>query len=149
MQILDGLQDDPFERGQKKPVVAGSIDEMCTIVHTLTDTCFCRGQFQELELRVRHLSSNDVVANPSDYITKAEHARILDSRLAAKDYDSSGEMSRRVAAMEREAALRLAAREAELQTGAASRLREVLLLAFHCDQLHAAQSSQCSTVVGC
>jgi len=74
---------------------------------------------------VRHLSSNDVVTNPSDYITKGEHARILDSRLAAKDYDASGEMSRRTAAMEREAALRLAAREAELQTGAASHLRKV------------------------
>ncbi len=80
---------------------------------------------QELELRVRHLSSNDVVANPSDYITKAEHARILDSRLASKDYDAAGEMSRRVAAMEREAALRLAAREAELQTAAAAQLRKV------------------------
>ena len=86
---------------------------------------------QELELRVRHLSSNDVVANPSDYITKAEHARILDSRLASKDYDAAGEMSRRVAAMEREAALRLAAREAELQTAAAAQLRKVAVAQDH------------------
>lgn len=86
---------------------------------------------QELELRVRHLSSNDVVANPSDYISKAEHARILDSRLASKDYDAAGEMSRRVAAMEREAALRLAAREAELQTAAAAQLRKVAAAQDH------------------
>lgn len=86
---------------------------------------------QELELRVRHLSSNDVVANPSDYITKAEHARILDSRLASKDYDAAGEMSRRVAAMERKAALRLAAREAELQTAAAAQLRKVAVAQDH------------------
>jgi hypothetical protein len=81
--------------------------------------------WQELELRVRHLASNDVAANPSDYITKAEHARILDSRLAAKDYDAAGELSRRVASMEREAALRLAAREAELQESVAAQLRKV------------------------
>lgn len=84
---------------------------------------------------MRHLSSNDVVANPSDYITKAEHARILDSRLASKDYDAAGELARRIGSIEREAALRLAAREAELQAAAAAQLRKVaalLLVLFSC-----------------
>ncbi len=79
---------------------------------------------------MRHLSSNDVVANPSDYITKAEHARILDSRLASKDYDAAGELARRVGSIEREAALRLAAREAELQAAAAAQLRKVAAMSL-------------------
>ena len=79
---------------------------------------------------MRHLSSNDVVANPSDYITKAEHARILDSRLASKDYDAAGELARRVGSIEREAALRLAAREAELQAAAAAQLRKAAAMSL-------------------
>lgn len=97
---------------------------------------------------MRHLSSNDVVANPSDYITKAEHARILDSRLASKDYDATGEMARRVGSIEREAALRLAARDAELQAAAATQLRKVaaiLLVLISCPERVASCSDRGDT----
>ena len=70
---------------------------------------------QELEVRLRQLANNDVVSNPSDYITKAEHARILDSRMASKDHDSSGELARRAADADRQLSIRLKAQAAELQ----------------------------------
>ena len=75
----------------------------------------CRVDTQELEVRLRQLANNDVVSNPSDYITKAEHARILDSRMASKDHDSSGELARRAADAERQLSIRLKAQAAELQ----------------------------------
>ena len=56
-----------------------------------------------------------MVSNPSDYITKAEHARILDSRMASKDHDSSGELARRAADADRQLNIRLKAQAAELQ----------------------------------
>ncbi|CAL5221203.1 g3352 [Coccomyxa viridis] len=81
-----------------------------------------RQKYQELEVRLRQLASNDVVSNPSDYITKAEHARILDSRMASKDHDSSGELARRAADAERQLGIRLKAQAAELQEAHAEQL---------------------------
>ena len=72
------------------------------------------GTLQELEVRLRQLSNNDVVTNPSDYITKAEHARILDSRMAGKDHESSGELARRAADADRQLSIRLKTQAAEL-----------------------------------
>ena len=72
------------------------------------------GTLQELEVRLRQLANNDVVTNPSDYITKAEHARILDSRMASKDHESSAELARRAADADRQLSIRLKTQAAEL-----------------------------------
>ena len=65
-------------------------------------------------MRLRQLANNDVVTNPIDYITKAEHARILDSRMASKDHESSGELARRAADADRQLSIRLKTQAAEL-----------------------------------
>ena len=78
-------------------------------------SCICvtgireEGAAQELEARVRHLAANDVAASPGDYISKGEHARLLDARLAAAAYEAAAELARRLAAAEREAGVKLAA----------------------------------------
>lgn len=76
-------------------------------------------------MRLRQLANNDVVKNPSDYITKAEHARILDSRLASKNHELLGELARRAADSERELAIRLKAQAAELQEAQASQMSKL------------------------
>jgi hypothetical protein len=84
------------------------------------------GTLQGLEVRLRQLANNDVVTNPSDFITKAEHARILDSRMASKDHESSGELARRAADADRQLSIRLktqAAELAEVHTEAMSKLQ--------------------------
>jgi hypothetical protein len=52
-------------------------------------------------------------------------------------YEAAAELARRVGGAERDAALRLAAREAELQQGATARLRQVCASLFwHLPSLH-------------
>ena len=77
---------------------------------------------QELEVRLRQLANNDVISNPSDYITKAEHGRILDSRMASKDYESAGELARRAADSDRQLSIRLQAQAAELHAAHAEQV---------------------------
>ena len=77
---------------------------------------------QELEVRLRQLANNDVISNPSDYITKAEHARILDSRMASRDYESAGELARRAADSDRQLSIRLQAQAAELHAAHAEQV---------------------------
>ena len=98
-------------------------------------------------MRLRQLSSNDVVTNPSDYITKAEHARILDSRLASKDYKSSAELARRAADADRTLSTRLKVQTAELQEAHAAQIGN--LQRRHDAELaeHAQQARACSEQV--
>ena len=98
-------------------------------------------------MRLRQLSSNDVVTNPSDYITKAEHARILDSRLASKDYESSAELARRAADADRTLSTRLKAQATELQEAHTAQIGK--LQRQHDAELseHAQQARACSEQV--
>lgn len=77
-------------------------------------------------MRLRQLANNDVVTNPSDYITKAEHARILDSRMASKDHESSGELARRAADADRQLSIRLKTQAAELAEAHAEAMSKLL-----------------------
>ena len=78
-----------------------------------------------------------MAASPGDYLTKAEHARLLDARAACASYEAAAELARRLGAAEREAAaklgdaeraaaVRLASREAELQKAAAVQVAQVI-----------------------
>ena len=98
-------------------------------------------------MRLRQLSSNDVVTNPSDYITKAEHGRILDSRLASKDYESSAELARRAADADRTLSTRLKAQATEQQEAHAAQISK--LQRQHDAELteHAQQTRACSEQV--
>ncbi len=88
-------------------------------------------------MRLRQLANNDVVTNPSDYITKAEHSRILDSRMASKDHESSGELARRAADADRQLSIRLKTQAAELAEAHAEAVNKL-------QRRHEAELAECT-----
>ncbi len=83
------------------------------------------GVEQELENQNRQLATCEAAINPQDYITRAEAARATASRLAARDEEHAAELSRRIAAVERDAAWKLESREVELIGQSTAKMRQV------------------------
>ncbi|KAK9830105.1 hypothetical protein WJX72_009812 [[Myrmecia] bisecta] len=82
-------------------------------------------RIQDLELQNKHFSANELSVSPQDYLPKADHTRILDSRLSSKEAELNGEMHRRLAQCERDWKWKLETREGELQSTAAAKLHQV------------------------
>eukprot|EP00884_Botryococcus_braunii_P019899 jgi/Botrbrau1/6593/Bobra.0189s0020.1 len=82
-------------------------------------------RIQELENQNRQLATCEAAINPQDYISRVEAARATASRLAARDEEHAAELSRRIAAVERDAAWKVESREVELIGQSTAKLRQL------------------------
>lgn len=76
-------------------------------------------------MHLRHFSSSDVVTSPEEYMTRGDHLRVLESRLAQKETELMGESSRKLQAVERDWKWRMEAKETEVTKAADARVHQV------------------------